>query len=592
MRAWCRLLLFVMCLVPLHAHGFVAVQNGNYFTGFTDLELHGAVDKSVRVSRSYNSRAQFLGMFGYGWGNDFDAFLLQSADGSVVIQESGGGEKARFERPGFNAQELEFLIRRVVEARAAKSSSDPHFSRAHYQSRLMNDASFRDEQARELNQTRDLPLGTVLYSRRSKQKVTRLATGYVRETDDGSKEYFEHKGTAFDQGVDARTMRKLKNVYKITKIESTNPKRTITLTYDPSTGNLLKVSTSIGEYFQFEYGGLGVVSGVKDNSGQSASYEYCASVAYSAEHRCQQGDLTLTKDAADGVYRYAYDNLHNLIEILGPDQSKETIEYWSVASAGAGGVRTVTRDGLKWEYDYWMDPASAELHYRTTVLTTYASGNMARATYEYWNKRRQDGSTYRSRLVSRVDGQETETIYNECCGQPEKITSGSSVIEYEYEADTGLVKEKRAQDEIVSWSYSDKFRGKITRHAILNRATRKLLSQTSFEYDGDGRLSVARSSSGRGVSLNYDADGRINELVDENRNRLRFEYGAGGKPIRISLEGVGTIEMSYDAKGNIKDVQTVKSGSPTREDRAIAVKVAGMFQFLLELLKPAGIAPL
>src|SRR5690606_25418387 len=79
------------------AHALVAVGNGNYFKSFTDVEHEAPANSfQLKVTRVYNSRSQFDGIFGYGWGSDFEAFLVPSVDGGVVVQESGGGDKTRF----------------------------------------------------------------------------------------------------------------------------------------------------------------------------------------------------------------------------------------------------------------------------------------------------------------------------------------------------------------------------------------------------------------------------------------------------------------------------------------------------------------
>jgi hypothetical protein len=229
--------------VPGNAIGSVSVGNGNYFIAFTDIELlDGAGHISISLSRTYNSRTQFRGMLGYGWGNDFDTYLIPSADGSIVVQESGGGEKLRLQRPGFNAMELGLLVGRIVEAKASKAPGEPQFDKSAYQLRLMGDADFRDEEARELGVMRELPVGTVLYSTKhgDQQRVIRTEKGYIRHKGGGTSEFFEFKGTAFDQGVDSAEMRKLNGIYKLTRTENTIAKTHIAFSHDLSSGNLLQ----------------------------------------------------------------------------------------------------------------------------------------------------------------------------------------------------------------------------------------------------------------------------------------------------------------------------------------------------------------
>ena len=106
------------------AHALVAIGNGNYFMGFTDLE-HDELSNpfQIKIQRTYNSRSQFDGIFGYGWGSDYEAFLLPSSDGSVVIQESGGGDKTRFLPKDFSKAELAKQVDRLLEAYAKKEKA-------------------------------------------------------------------------------------------------------------------------------------------------------------------------------------------------------------------------------------------------------------------------------------------------------------------------------------------------------------------------------------------------------------------------------------------------------------------------------------
>jgi YD repeat-containing protein len=573
------------------AYGFVANTNGDYFVSFTDLELPKDM-RGVpwRVGRIYNSRAQFLGMFGYGWSNDLDTFLIPSADGSIIIAEGGGGGEARFSAPGLDVQDLEFLVGRIVDAKAERAHPRDQFDRREYKRRLMSDAYFRDDEARDLEQTWQLPTGTVLYSSSyGKQQTTVLATGFVRDKGDGTKEFFEAKSSAFDRGIDSAVMRKLNGIYKMTRSENAYAKREITLTYDLDSGTPLKVTTADGKFIQFEYGVLGVVTKVTSSSGASAFYQYCESEHYNKEKRCQRADLVLTKDAAGHVYKYAYDDLHNLVEILNPDGTKEAIEYWGPeAGAKTGTVRSVrSANGVLTSYDYWVDPVSPRLHYRTITLTTYSSGTTFRTAYEYWDRRRNDGTTYHTRSVTRVADEETETLYNECCGRPEKITKNGETTEYDYDTETGLLKEKRTADDTTQWSYSNTLRGKITKVVSTEKASGRVLSVVNYQYDGNGQLVVASSLQHR-VEIAYDSDGRITSVGDEAHEKMLFTYDNDTKPRRISLEGGGGIVITYDADGNIKDVEPEQPSS--QQGRAVAVKVAAMFQTLLDMVKPAEIS--
>ena len=122
-RYW-PLVLSSLVLAPPHASALVAIGNGNYFVGFTDLEHDAPLNTfQLKIERTYNSRSQFDGLFGYGWGSDYEAFLLPSADGSVVIQESGGGDKTRFSPKDFSKAALEAQVDRLLEAYGKKEKA-------------------------------------------------------------------------------------------------------------------------------------------------------------------------------------------------------------------------------------------------------------------------------------------------------------------------------------------------------------------------------------------------------------------------------------------------------------------------------------
>src|SRR6218665_886045 len=118
------LVLSALALAPASASALVAIGNGNYFIGFTDMEHEAPLNSfQLKIQRTYNSRSQFDGLFGYGWGSDYEAFLLPSADGSVVIQESGGGDKTRFSPKEFSKAALESQVDRLLDAYGKKEKA-------------------------------------------------------------------------------------------------------------------------------------------------------------------------------------------------------------------------------------------------------------------------------------------------------------------------------------------------------------------------------------------------------------------------------------------------------------------------------------
>ena len=586
---WSSALFIGALLLPKAATALVAIGNGNYFIGFTDIEHPAPLNTfQLKVQRTYNSRSQFDGIFGYGWGSDYEAFLIPSADGSVVIQESGGGDKTRFSPQNFSKAQLDQQIEKIVQAWAKKNNT-PTSQIAAFRQKITDDANERDEQSRNLGIMPDLPVGTKLFStqRGDKQTITVIKGGFVREYADGKQELFNVKVNVRDQGLDPARRRVLQGVYKVSKLADPVRKAIVFYNYDDK-GNLVSMTDKKNQTLRFSYNPVGKVIEAVDSKGKKAKYVYCETNGpnYNSAKKCGVGDLVASTDTSGSTYTYQYDSLHNLIRIGYPDKSAEEIAYWPTGSEGQGGVKSVkSQSGVLVEYKYWQNPKDKEGHYKTEVKTTYTSGRTSESSYEYFEKKRADGSRYRYKLVSAVDGDKTTTIYNECCGQPLQITNSSGDTKFEYFAGSGLPKMKDTPTETIQWEYHQKFHGKITKVTVADKVASSTKSSQFTYDDANGQLTKARTSDGKGIALAYDTQGRIAAMVDQDKRKISFKYTVGSKPTEIIQEGVGSITVTYDNAGNIRDVKS-KGG------RQIAISVAAAFQNLLEIIKPAGIQPI
>lgn len=589
MRIWKKalvsLVVFTAPTVDLHAG--VAIGNGDFYIGFTDMEHEAPLNTfQLKLQRTYNSKSQYDGIFGYGWASDLETFLIPSSDGSIVIQENGGGDKTRFSPKEFSREDLEKQVDKLMQAYVAKEKLGIS-AQKEKRAKLLSDANERDELSRNLGLVLDLPVGTKLYStqRGSKQVVAVFKGGYVREYSDGKQEIYSAKVDVVDQSVDATKKRVLKGVLRITRLIDPLHKAQVFYEYDKQ-GRLSSLSDKKTQTIRFRYKDNGKVAEATDSSGNKAVYEYCESPSYNAAKGCGMGDLVKSKDTSGAVYSYQYDSIHNITKVGYPDHKFDEMTYWPVNSEHQGGVRSVkSKEGTLTEYKYWQNPKDKEGNYKVELKTTEADGKKSETNYEYFEKKRADGSNYRYKLITVLDGEKTETIYNECCGQPLQITSSEGITKFEYYPGTGLPKEKNTSTEIVQWEYHPKLLGKITKISISDKVTKEV-KRTEFRYDeSNGQLVKAQTSSGKGIALYYDNQGRIAQMLDQEKRKILFKYTNLTKPAEIVQDGVGSIQVTYDKAGNIKDVQS-KGG------RQIAASVAAAFQNLLEIIKPAGIQPI
>ena len=96
----------------------MSIKNGNFFIGYTDIVYPGGFEP--KIERVYNSKTPFKGMFGWGWGNEYEVYLTVSADGSVVVHEYGGGAENRFNPVAFNSSELDKAVELIAATAAQK----------------------------------------------------------------------------------------------------------------------------------------------------------------------------------------------------------------------------------------------------------------------------------------------------------------------------------------------------------------------------------------------------------------------------------------------------------------------------------------
>ncbi len=73
----------------------------------------------------------------------------------------------------------------------------------------------------------------------------------------------------------------------------------------------------------------------------------------------------------------------------------------------------------------------------------------------------------------------------------------------------------------------------------------------------------------------------LNKETGKKRS-LSFIYNAQGKPVEISMDKIGKINVQYDNYGEIKKVES-KAG------HKMALQVTQAFQSLLAIVKPAGV---
>lgn len=256
--------------------------------------------------------------------------------------------------------------------------------------------------------------------------------------------------------------------------------------------------------------------------------------------------------------------------------SHTTMEMsYSIMQIGRGDQRLNGSDGRITEYARRQTaPTSYEVVCR---VTDRQSRLLSVGTYQFQLKRADvpGGNPVLVRLTSIVDGEMVATTFDER-GRRVGITNADGTTRRAYDG-AGRVVLEETPGQRTRYTY-DASSGKIT---SVDQSSRGQHYRAAYTYDGAANLVRAVSSDGHDIRLGYDGKARIAVLTDKGQ-RIVFTYNENDKPTVIDIPGTGTINVTYDDAGGIKEVQSTAG-------RAVAVKVTSMFQALLEVIRPAGV---
>jgi len=317
----------LILIIPFSAKANVSLKNGNFFIGYSDILFPGGMEP--KVERVYNSKSIHDGIFGYGWGSDYEVYLSISADGSVVAHENGGGAQNRFTPPVINTAEVDRAVENILAAKRKMGADLSGALMSAERTRLRNDARYRnDEWERLYNkgtvQARQIAPGAILKSNKySYQVITKTKDGYVRNFDNGQVQTFNAYGHL------VRVADKNGNYLNFTR---------------DRTGHLVSLQDNLNRRIAFTYNNMGKVAKVVGDGGKWAVYEYAGS------------DLSASKDSEGNSYHYKYsaNGRHNLVEVQYSDKSTLQVGYYEMNVCE--NVKWIKdRDGSLTDYGYTGD---------------------------------------------------------------------------------------------------------------------------------------------------------------------------------------------------------------------------------------------
>ncbi len=532
-------LIVLLVLTSSSAYAMVDARNANYSDAWQDIDAPGS-GFSLRVTRAYNSRSLFNGIFGFGWCSDLETSLDVTAEGTIKITECGDGADIIFRPKDFSKEDIQETVDKIVSA-MKKDTSLQAAAIQKLKSELALDRNLREQLADKYKISHAVKDGTKYFANgRENEVVVKDKTGYNRTLTDGTLQKFDFEGH-------------------------------LTYTYDKN-GNYLKYSyqnnmlreavDNNGRKLTFEYFPFKKVKSIVGPNRISATYKYKG-----------VSDLEWVKTGEGNVYAYDYDDLHNLTKITFPDKTSKKLVY----DKNKDWITSFTdRQGCVEKYDWVLSKEDPKNNYYSTLEKKCDGKIINKSKFEFVFKPRPDGDgKYLARTVNTVNDSTTDTTFHPQFGKPITVIQNGVKTAYEYFAN-GLVQTRTTGKISTKFRYDDE-----TKKVIEVRTGDKL---TNFKYDKIGNLTLAQSSDGLIVNLSYDDKGRITSITDQAKRKVNIAYDEKfGKPRMVERPGVGMIEVHYKPNGEIKEVKS-KRGGPT-----VAVQVASTFNSLLELVSPAGV---
>lgn len=542
-----KILLAGAFLFSAQAFALVDMKNANYSNTWIDMDVPGS-GYDLKIIRTYNSRSLFNGMFGFGWCSDFETSMMVNAEGNIKVTECGGGLEVTFSAREVNRGDVDRTINLIVtKMKAEKKVGLTEASIANLKKQLLEDDNARADYARQYGITVPVKEGTKFYANgKEVEHFVFNKTYYTRNLPDGSAQRFNINGD-------------LTHIYD---------KNGNFLKFEYDKGTLVKVEDNSGRKLNFKYYANKKVKSISGPGGLMAEYKFA-----------NLDDLSSVKNAWLKTYTYEYDDLHNLVKASWPDKTFIAIKY----DKKNDWVTSFTdRDKCVESYKYDFSPQDPRNHYWSIVKKVCGKEVMADNKYEFWHKQRDDGQYFLQRVMTTVNGSTTDITYHEVFGKPVTIRRNADRITYEYYPN-GLVKVKASPGLRMVFEYDSATKkvGSVTSTFFNEKGAKVATKSTQFKYDGKGNLTYAQNSDGQKVNMTYDNRGRIATITDHAKKVVKIEYEERyGKPAVVTRPGLGTIQVSYKANGDISKVDS-------KEGPSVAMQVASTFNNLLDIIAPA-----
>ncbi|MDP5275123.1 RHS repeat-associated core domain-containing protein [Chengkuizengella axinellae] len=251
------------------------------------------------------------------------------------------------------------------------------------------------------------------------------------------------------------------------------------------------------------------------------------------------GNLIKETKSLNQTEQYVYDERGNKIEIIDPLGNSTTMTYDDRNNLirFTDAIHQTTEN----RYD----------EYNRLVQVTNPEGNTLTNTYNDLGY-----------VHSMVNFNGDETLFTSVNGMlQEKTDPNGNIVKYEYDEIGRLMKETFSETEVVTYTYD-----------ALDNVTQKtdqLGYSTQFAYDMQGNLLQETNVLGESTNYSYNANGKLISVQDRAGNSIFYEYDAEDRLQKI-IDPLGneTIQ-TYDAKGRVIQITDPAGNVTTKEYSAI-----------------------
>jgi YD repeat-containing protein len=533
-------------------HAFVNSQNGKYAEQF---EFLGGELPSVQVV--YNSMTPFRGIFGRGWGSEFETRLQVTHEG-VSVQEFGEGAQDRFFSTLKDPEKSLQQDRQQLLAWTKKS--EPYWSAEQVQKfkqRLEAEPSFYLQQWKNYEQQNHLktdtaPVGSEFRSGQFQQQlITRVKKGYLRQLEDGRTQLFSERG-------------RLKEL-------SDAAGNTSFLNYSEA-GVLSGLTTSSGQDIDFVYNDRGCVIHIEVSKSAAQSEEKPAEQSTIRAQSAEGGKVARQKKLLSSSNKkvlsyFEYDSYGNLTDarlqeglefsfryepalnllkqVLQNKKLVADLSYEPLKGGHSGWLKSFKSGDALTTYSYEGDSAQAG-SYGVQIESQVESqvGRVrTKSSLQFFSRVNKVGNLFVYKLILKLQGKPSEFDFADCCRLPVHVRSPEGEVSYKYDS-AGLLTQKTSSSEVVQLSY-DKgcaLPVRVSHAPVSTKSVDNLSSRwTQVEYSDKCLPSSGKDSEGNEFKITYNAKALPIQIHFGKKNQervlnLRYETD-GSFPVEVQETG-------------------------------------------------------